>query len=154
MFYTKDLEGNIGEGRVGAFPMTSSAARVSTVSIGIDGVLSNHFSCLYREAVYASPSLLFSSSPEDTILQIAEGFVIGSEMSGGVRNVVASNCVFQGTDTGIRIKSQRGRGGVVEGVTISNIVMQDVASPFTITTFYGGSEKVTGTFRSGVRSTV
>jgi len=80
MFYTKDLEGNIGEGRVGAFPITSSAARVSTVSIGIDGVLSNHFSCLYREAVYASPSLLFSSSPEDTILQIAEGFVIGSDL--------------------------------------------------------------------------
>jgi polygalacturonase len=74
------------------------------------------------------------------------GIVIGSEMSGGVRNVVASNCVFQGTDAGIRIKSQRGRGGVVEGVTISNIVMQDVASPFTITTFHGGSEKATGTF--------
>ena len=69
------------------------------------------------------------------------GVTIGSEMSGGVRNVVVSNCVFQGTDVGIRIKSQRGRGNVVEGLTASNIVMQDVRSAFTITTFYMGSDK-------------
>jgi polygalacturonase len=69
------------------------------------------------------------------------GVTIGSEMSGGVRNVVVSNCVFQGTDVGIRIKSQRGRGNSVEGLTASNIVMQDVRSAFTITTFYQGSDK-------------
>ena len=69
------------------------------------------------------------------------GVTIGSEMSGGVRNVVVSNNVFQGTDAGIRVKSQRGRGGVVEGLTVSNIVMQDVGSAFTITTFYMGSDK-------------
>ena len=69
------------------------------------------------------------------------GVTIGSEMSGGVRNVVVSNCVFQGTDVGIRVKSQRGRGGVVEGLAVSNVVMQDVASAFTITMFYQGSDK-------------
>jgi polygalacturonase len=69
------------------------------------------------------------------------GVTIGSEMSGGVRNVVVSNCVFQGTDVGIRVKSQRGRGAVVEGLSVSNIVMQDVLSAFTITTFYMGSDK-------------
>lgn len=69
------------------------------------------------------------------------GVTIGSEMSGGVRNVVVSNCVFNGTDIGIRIKSQRGRGGVVEGLAVSNVVMVDVPSPFTITTFYGGKDK-------------
>jgi polygalacturonase len=66
---------------------------------------------------------------------------IGSEMSGGVRNVVVTNCVFEETDIGIRIKSQRGRGGVVEGLSVSNIVMVGVPSPFTITTFYSGSDK-------------
>lgn len=75
------------------------------------------------------------------------GVVIGCEMSGGVRNVVVSNCVFQGTDAGIRIKSQRGRGGVVEGVTASNIVMQDVKSAFTITTFYSGGDKPEDEFK-------
>lgn len=64
------------------------------------------------------------------------GVSIGSEMSGGVRNVSISNCVFQGTDRGIRIKTQRGRGGAVEGVTANNIVMQDVPEAFDITMFY------------------
>ncbi len=74
------------------------------------------------------------------------GVVIGSEMSGGVRNVTVSNCVFQGTDVGIRVKTQRGRGGVVEGLAATNIVMQDVKSAFTITMFYAGSEKEKGAF--------
>jgi len=69
------------------------------------------------------------------------GVTIGSEMSGGVRNVVVSNCVFQGTEVGIRVKSQRGRGGMVEGLNVNNIVMQDVLSAFTITTFYMGTDK-------------
>jgi polygalacturonase len=74
------------------------------------------------------------------------GVTIGSEMSGGVRNVVVSNCVFQGTDVGIRVKSQRGRGNMVEGLTVANVVMQDVPSAFTITTFYQGSDKPEDTF--------
>ncbi len=69
------------------------------------------------------------------------GVTIGSEMSGGVRNVVVTNCVFHGTDNGIRIKSQRGRGGIVEGLVVSNIVMLDVPLPFTISTFYAGSDR-------------
>jgi polygalacturonase len=69
------------------------------------------------------------------------GVTIGSEMSGGVRNVVVTNCVFVGTDIGIRLKSQRGRGGVVEGLSVSNIVMQDVPLPFLLTTFYTGSDR-------------
>lgn len=55
---------------------------------------------------------------------------IGSEMSGGVRRVTISNCVFEGTHSGIHIKANRGRGGVVEDIAISNIVMHGItASP-------------------------
>jgi polygalacturonase len=64
------------------------------------------------------------------------GVVIGSEMSGGVRNVVISNCVFTGTDRGLRLKSRRGRGGVVEDIRMSNIVMTDVLCPFTMNLYY------------------
>jgi hypothetical protein len=64
------------------------------------------------------------------------GVALGSEMSGDIRNVSISNCTFRGTDRGIRIKTQRGRGGVVEGVVISNIVMQDVRHAFVNTMFY------------------
>lgn len=84
---------------------------------------------------------------QNCILLRGHGAVtIGSEMSGGVRNITVSNCVFQGTDIGIRIKSQRGRGGVVEGLVVSNIVMHDVAHPFNITTFYMGKDKPTDVF--------
>lgn len=64
------------------------------------------------------------------------GVVIGSEMSGDVRNVVISNCVFVGTDRGIRLKSRRGRGGLVEDIRVSNIVMTDVLCPLTMNLYY------------------
>jgi len=61
-----------------------------------------------------------------TMLAGHGGVVIGSEMSGDVRKVTISNCVFDGTDRGIRIKSTRGRGGIVEEIRVDNIVMKDI----------------------------
>ncbi|MDR3651825.1 MAG: glycoside hydrolase family 28 protein [Paludibacter sp.] len=61
-----------------------------------------------------------------TMLAGHGGVVIGSEMSGGVKKVVISNCVFDGTDRGIRIKSTRGRGGMVEDIQADNIVMRNI----------------------------
>ncbi|WP_334075203.1 glycoside hydrolase family 28 protein [Paenibacillus sp. A14] len=64
------------------------------------------------------------------------GVVLGSEMSGGIRNVTITGCVFQHTDRGIRLKSRRGRGGVVEDIRISNIVMDNVICPFILNLYY------------------
>jgi polygalacturonase len=64
------------------------------------------------------------------------GVVIGSEMSGDVRDVTVSNCTFTDTDRGIRIKTQRGRGGVVEDLRFDSIVMRRVACPFTMNGYY------------------
>jgi polygalacturonase len=55
------------------------------------------------------------------------GFVVGSEMSGGAKNIYVSNCTFIGTDIGLRFKTTRGRGGVVENIYINNITMRDIA---------------------------
>jgi DNA sulfur modification protein DndE len=55
------------------------------------------------------------------------GFVIGSEMSGGARNLFVSNCSFIGTDVGLRFKTARGRGGVVENIFVDGIQMTDIA---------------------------
>ncbi|WP_265594166.1 glycoside hydrolase family 28 protein [Haloferula sp. BvORR071] len=52
------------------------------------------------------------------------GLVIGSEMSGDVRNVFMHDCEFDGTDRAIRIKSRRGRGGVVEKVYVRDIKLR------------------------------
>jgi polygalacturonase len=69
------------------------------------------------------------------------GVVIGSEMSGGVKNVVISNCVFIGTDRGIRIKTRRGRGGTIEDVRVSNLIMDGVLCPFTMNLYYHIGER-------------
>lgn len=55
------------------------------------------------------------------------GVVIGSEMSGGVHDVLVEDSTFIGTDRGIRLKSRPGRGGVVEGLTFRRIRMLDMA---------------------------
>lgn len=54
------------------------------------------------------------------------GFVIGSEMSGGAKNLFVEDCTFIGTDIGLRFKTTRGRGGVVENIFIRNITMKDI----------------------------
>ena len=67
------------------------------------------------------------------------GFVVGSEMSGGVNNIYVDNCTFMGTDVGLRFKSNRGRGGLVENIYISNINMINIPNEALIfNLYYGG----------------
>lgn len=67
------------------------------------------------------------------------GFVVGSEMSGGVKDVWVENCSFLGTDIGLRFKSARGRGGVVENIHIENIRMTNILrDAITFNLFYAG----------------
>ena len=54
------------------------------------------------------------------------GVVIGSEMSGGIENILAYDCVFKGTGRGLRIKSMRGRGAYVKNVYFKNITMDSI----------------------------
>lgn len=56
------------------------------------------------------------------------GFVVGSEMSGGVKNVSVTNCSFIGTNIGLRFKSTRGRGGVVENIYVHNVSMYNIVN--------------------------
>jgi len=61
-----------------------------------------------------------------TVYAAHGGFVIGSEMSGGARNIYVNNCTFIGTDIGLRFKTTRGRGGIVENIFIKDIYMKDI----------------------------
>jgi polygalacturonase len=61
-----------------------------------------------------------------TVYSSHGGVVIGSEMSGGVNNIHVSNCTFIGADIGLRFKTTRGRGGVVENIYIRDIYMKDI----------------------------
>ena len=67
------------------------------------------------------------------------GFVVGSEMSGGVRDIEVQNCLFLGTDVGLRFKSTRGRGGVVENIYVHDINMWGIPhEALVFDLFYGG----------------
>lgn len=73
----------------------------------------------------AKPTELFVIT--DCVVYHAHGgFVIGSEMSGGVRNIFVKNLTFNGTDCGLRFKSVRGRGGVVENIWMEDIRMNNI----------------------------
>ncbi len=67
------------------------------------------------------------------------GVTVGSEMSSGVKNMHVSNCTFIGTDVGLRFKSKRGRGGVVENIFISDVRMTDIpTNAISFNLYYGG----------------
>ncbi|RJX25406.1 MAG: glycoside hydrolase family 28 protein [Acholeplasma sp.] len=64
--------------------------------------------------------------------------VLGSEMSGGIKNLTVTQCYFKQTDRGLRIKTRRGRGqyGIIDGITFTNIYMEDVLTPLVINMYY------------------
>ncbi len=81
-----------------------------------------------------------------TVYHAHGGFTVGSEMSGGVRNVIIRNCTFLGTDIGLRFKSARGRGGVVEKIYVSDIRMENIpGDAINFTTYYGGKSPLEDT---------
>ena len=65
---------------------------------------------------------------EDCVIKHGHGLSIGSETTAGVRNMLVRRCTLEGTDNGIRIKSMRGAGGLVENVRYTDIKMKNVAN--------------------------
>lgn len=79
----------------------------------------------------------------NTVYHAHGGFVVGSEMSGGVRNLHVSDCTFIGTDIGIRFKTTRGRGGLIENIWINNIDMINIpAQVIGFNMFYEGNSPI------------
>ncbi len=73
---------------------------------------------------------------EDCTFLGGHGMSIGSETYGGVRNLVVRNCIFDGTEAGIRMKSARGRGGVAENLLYENLTLRNVEVAIQITSYY------------------
>ena len=72
----------------------------------------------------------------DCIFKHGHGASVGSNIGGGIRNVVVQNVTFEGSDNGIRIKSARDRGGLVENIVYRNLTMKNVGVAITINLFY------------------
>jgi DNA sulfur modification protein DndE len=112
------------------------------IDVGDDGI------CLKPGAIAADQKL----GPACENIVIADcvvyhahgGFVIGSESYGGARNVSVRNCVFIGTDVGLRFKSARGKGGVIEKIFIEGIQMREIMTDAILFDMYysGGAPDV------------
>ncbi len=83
------------------------------------------------------------------LMEFAHGaMTLGSEMSGGVKDLKVSQCYFKHTDRGLRIKTRRGRGkyAIIDGVEFSNIYMENVMTPIVMNMYYfcdpDGHEKI------------
>lgn len=92
---------------------------------------------LYMGAKYKTPAN-HHTIRNDLFCDGHGAIVLGSEISGGVKNLTVCQCVFRHTDRGLRIKSRRGRGKdcIIDGVLFENIKMQNVITPLVINMYY------------------
>jgi polygalacturonase len=72
----------------------------------------------------------------DCVFLHGHGMSIGSEVSGGVQNVHVARVQFKDTDNGVRVKSNRDRGGNIGPLDFRDVTMEDVATPVLITEYY------------------
>ncbi|HMO60865.1 MAG TPA: glycoside hydrolase family 28 protein [Ferruginibacter sp.] len=94
-----------------------------TLSVGDDGICMKSS----RGAKAAGEALLKNILiAKCTVYRAHGGFVIGSNTDGGMENIYVSDCSFIGSDIGIRVKSNPGRGGIVKDIYIENITMKDI----------------------------
>jgi len=74
---------------------------------------------------------------ECTVYRGHGGFVVGGTTESGMSDLWATQCLFIGTDVGIRVKSGLGHGGVVQHVYADHILMRDIArEAISFNTFY------------------
>ncbi|MDO5545664.1 MAG: glycoside hydrolase family 28 protein [Eubacteriales bacterium] len=92
---------------------------------------------MYMGMKYQTPAT--NHVVRNCLMEYAHGaMVLGSEMSGGVKDLTVSQCYFRHTDRGLRIKTRRGRGkyAVIDGVAFSNIKMDNVMAPLVMNMYY------------------
>jgi polygalacturonase len=78
------------------------------------------------------------------------GCSIGSGTASGVRNLIVRRCSFDGTDTGVRLKSSRGRGGLVENIVYEDLTMKNVGVAISISSYYDNTPIDASLSRSAV----
>ena len=105
-----------------------------TVSAGDDGI------CMKSSGKTVTPTSANLENiliAECTVLKAHGGFVIGSNTDGGMNNIFVTNCTFNGSDIGVRVKSNSGVGGLVHNIYIQDIFMKNIeGEAFSFTTDY------------------
>jgi hypothetical protein len=106
---------------------SSKHVRISNCSI------SSGSDCIALKSGYNEDGRRVGLSCEDVVISnchmphsSASGVAIGSETTGSIRDVVVNNCVMNDCLSGMHVRSPRGRGGVVERIRVSNLVIDNV----------------------------
>jgi polygalacturonase len=123
-----------------------SAPSDSPNTDGIDPTGSRNVLIRHCTIDVGDDNVSFKSNPKEEALENVlvtdctfkhgHGASVGSNVGGGIRNVTVEHCTFEGTDNGIRIKSTRDRGGVVENIVYRDLKMKNVGTAITINLFY------------------
>ena len=96
----------------------------SVVNVGDDGICLKSGKPSKSHALAGCQDVLIE---DNTVFHAHGGFVLGSEIAGGIRRVVVRHNRFSGTDCGLRFKSSMERGGKTEQLFISDIQMNDIS---------------------------
>jgi polygalacturonase len=118
----------------GIDPFSSSHIKIDHVSIDTGDDCIAIKSGLVERGEPNLPS--FDITVTNSEMLHGHGLSLGSELAGGAHDITVSNVTFKGTETGIRIKSARGRGNDIYNLNYSNIKMEDVKLPILITEYY------------------
>ena len=95
--------------------------------------------CIAVKAGSAGAGVMSDLLITDCAFGHGHGCSIGSETFSGLRNMTVRRCTFDGTEMGVRLKSDRRRGGLVEHVTYTDLTMRNVGRPIVISSYYQGS---------------
>lgn len=105
------------------------------LNVGDDGI------CMKSSGKSNEPALQNVVITDCTVYHAHGGFVIGSNTDGGMHNIYVSNCNFMYTDVGLRFKSARDRGGLVDNIFIDGIYMKDIQNEAILfDTYYENNE--------------
>lgn len=72
----------------------------------------------------------------DCTFRHGHGMSIGGQTPAGLRHLIVRDCTFDSTEAGIRMKANRGSGGLVEDLTYENLTMKNVKVAILITSYY------------------
>ena len=95
----------------------------TTVNAGDDGICMKSSGSTGKNNSPALENIIIAGC---TVRRAHGGFVIGSNTDGGMRNIYVTDCNFVGSDIGVRVKSNPGRGGLVTNIYVNNIIMSQI----------------------------
>jgi len=135
----------LGDGNVGV-TVQGITINTSSPSPNTDGIDLGATNCLIQNCSISGGDDNISLKPSSTVSSdivisnctfgTGHGVSVGSVTTGGLQNMAVSNCTFNGTDYGIRMKSDRDRGGLVQNLTYNDITMTNVKYPIVIYSYY------------------